>query len=226
MDITQLSVDVRTQQGKGAARKIRARGKIPGILYGKNSENILLEVDPKAMQLAISGTSGMNTVLEMNVPSKGKITVMLKDYQADNIRRQFTHLDFVRVDLTKKIHIEVPVEFVGKAEGVKEGGILEIIRRELPVVCLPTAIPKSIEVDVSALKVGSSIHIDDIKLPAGIEVPHEENFTVVSVVMPKEEEVAPAAAAPTEPEVLTAKKPAEGEEPKADGKPEAKKEGK
>ncbi len=226
MDIIQLSVDVRNQQGKGAARKIRARGKIPGILYGKNSENILLEVDPKAIQSAISGTSGMNTVLEMNVPEKGKITVMLKDYQADNIRRQFTHLDFVRVDLTKKIHIDVPVEFVGKAEGVKEGGILEIIRRDLPVVCLPTAIPKSIEVDVSALKVGASIHVDDIKLPAGIEVPHEENFTVVSVVMPKEEEVAPVAAAPTEPEVLTAKKPAEGEEPKAEGKAEAKKEGK
>ena len=152
MEITQLSVDVRTQQGKGGARKIRARGKIPAILYGKNSENILLEVDPKSMQLAISGSSGVNTILEMNVPQQGKVTVMLKDYQADNIRRQFTHLDFVRVDLTKKIQVDVPVEFVGKAEGVKEGGILEIIRREVPVICFPTSIPKSIEVDVTALK--------------------------------------------------------------------------
>jgi large subunit ribosomal protein L25 len=223
----QLSVNLREGHGKGVARKIRARGAIPGILYGKGQENLLIEVDAKEIEKVFLGSARLNTVLEVNVPKHGKITAMLKDYQADMITRKLTHLDFIKVDLQKKVRVEVPIQTVGKPEGVKEGGILEVIRRELTVVCLPTAIPKNIEVDVSFLKIGQSIHIDDIKLPAGIEVPHDVNFTLVSVVAPKAEEVVatPVEGAPTEPEVLTAKKPAEGEEEKEkekEKKPEAK----
>jgi large subunit ribosomal protein L25 len=214
MERVQLSVDLREAQGKGGARKARARGLIPGVIYGKGMKNINVLVHPKEFSKALSGTSGMNTLLEMEVPQHGKITAMLKDYQADSILRKFTHVDFVTIDLTKKLKVEVPLVVIGKAEGVKEGGILELIRRELTVICLPTNIPKGIDVDVSALKIGQSIHIDDLKLPTDIEVPHDQNFTIASVVAPKAEEVvtaAPVEGAPTEPEVLTAKKPAEGE---------------
>jgi large subunit ribosomal protein L25 len=229
MERIQLSVSLREGEGKGGARKVRARGLIPGIIYGQGiKENINVEVNPKEFSKALSGTSGMNTLLEMEVPKHGKVTAMLKDYQADNLTRKFTHVDFVTIDLTKKLKVEVPLQIVGKSEGVKEGGILEIIRRELTVICLPTGIPKGIEVDVTALKIGQSIHIDDLKLPAGIEVPHDQNFTIASVVAPRAEEVVAAVpaegAAPAEPEVITAKKPAEGEgeEKKAEGKAEKK----
>jgi large subunit ribosomal protein L25 len=228
MERAQLSVNLRQEKRKGGARKVRARGGIPGIVYGKGMDNILIEVNPKEFETVLSGSGGMNTLLEMKVPEHGTITAMLKDHQADNISRNFTHLDFVKVDLQKKIRVAVPIAIMGKAEGVKEGGILEIVRRELEVVCLPTAIPQGIEVDVTVLKIGQSLHIDDLKLPEGIDVPRDTNFTVVSVVAPKAEEVVAAPAvegAPVEPEVLTAKKPAEGEEEKEkekEKKPEAK----
>ncbi|MFO1518369.1 MAG: 50S ribosomal protein L25/general stress protein Ctc [bacterium] len=217
MERVQLSVSLREGHGKGVARKIRAKGAVPGIIYGKGMENILIEVNPKEVLSAFSGSAGMNAVLDLEVPKQGKIVAMLKDYQADNITRKFTHLDFVKLDLTKEIRVDVPIHIMGKAEGVKEGGILEVIRRELSVVCLPTNIPQKIEVEVTSLKIGQSIHIDDLKLPQGIEVPHDQNFAIVAVVAPQAEEVAaaaPAEGAPAEPEVLTAKKPAEGEEEK------------
>lgn len=227
METVQLSVELREGHGKGVARKVRAKGMVPGIIYGKGLENILIEVHPKEVLKALSGSAGMNALIEVQVPKHGKITAMVKDYQADIITRKFTHLDFVKVDLQQKIRVDVPVQIVGKAEGVKEGGILELVRREISVVCLPTAIPKGIEVEVSHLKIGQSIHIDDLKLPEGVEVPREVNFTIVSVVAPQAEEVAaaPVEGAPTEPEVLTAKKPAEGEEEekKAEAPPKAEK---
>jgi len=230
MERAQLNVTLREGKGKGGARKIRAKGSIPAVIYGKGIETVMIEVNPKEFDQVLSGSGGKNTLLDVKVPEHGTITAMLKDHQADNLRRQYTHLDFVKVDLKQKIRVEIPIVVTGKAEGVKEGGILEIIRRELTAICLPTAIPKGIEVDVSALKIGQSIHIDDVKLPEGLEVPRETNFTVVSVVAPKAEEVvvaAPVEGAPTEPEVLTAKKPAEGEAAeeapkKGEGKPEKK----
>ncbi len=225
MDRVQLNVNLREGSGKGVARKVRAKGSVPGIIYGKGYQNISVEVNAKEITTAISGKSGTNTLLDINVPNHGVVTALLKDYQADILTRELTHLDFVKVDLSKKIQVSVPLHYVGKAEGVKEGGILEAIRRELEINCLPTAIPEFVEVDVSHLKVGMSIHINEVKLPEGIEVAHhDDNYTLVSVVAPKAEEVAaaPAEGAPTEPEVLTAKKTAEGEAAAGDKKAEAK----
>lgn len=220
MDRVQLNVNIREAKGKGGARKVRARDSIPGVIYGKGYENINVEVNPKEMLSAISGKSGVNTLIDLNVPQKGVVTVLLKDYQADVLSRNLTHLDFVKVDLTQKINVQIPIHFVGKAEGVKEGGILEAIRREIEIRCLPTAIPEFIEVDVTHLKVGQSLHLNDVKFPDGIDMSHEENFTLVSVAAPRAEEVvaAPVEGAAAEPEVLTAKKPAEGEVVAADKK--------
>lgn len=228
MDRIQLNVNLREAAGKGGARKARARGVVPGVIYGKGYQNINIEVNDKEILTAISGGSGMNTLLDINVPKQGVVTALLKDYQADVISRQLTHLDFVKIDLSQKLDISVPLHYVGKSEGVKEGGILEVIRRELEVKCLPTAIPEFLEVDVSHLKIGQSIHLNEVKFPEGVELSHpDENYTLVSVVAPKEEEVvaAPVEGAPAEPEVLTAKKPAEGEAAPAAGDkkaPEAK----
>ncbi len=213
MDRVQLNVNLREGSGKGVARKVRAKGSVPGIIYGKGYKNISVEVNSKEILTAISGKSGTNTLLDINIPNHGVVTAILKEYQADVLSRELTHLAFVKIDLSQKLNISVPIHFVGKSEGVKEGGILEAIRRELEVKCLPTAIPEFIEVDVSHLKVGQSIHVNEVKFLEGVELAHhEENYTVVSVVAPRAEEVVAAPVeAPTEPEVLTAKKPAEGE---------------
>src|SRR5262249_20651666 len=99
MERAQLSVNLRQGKGKGGAGKVRTRGVVPGIIYGKGMDSILIEVNPKEFETILSGGGGMNTVLEMKVPDHGTITAMLKDHQADNLTRKFTHLDFVKVDL-------------------------------------------------------------------------------------------------------------------------------
>lgn len=181
--------------GKGVARRLRGAGEIPAVLYGKGAEARPLSVGTKAIEQAVHSVAGMNVLLDLAIDGKEKVVARIRDYQADPIRRHFTHLDFQLVDLTRKIVVEVPIHFEGKAEGVKAGGILEINRRSIEVRCLPTAIPEFIAIDISALNIGDGIHVNDMKLPEGVECPPHVNYSVVSVVAPqKEEEVAPAVA--------------------------------
>ena len=184
-----LNVTQRTAIGKGGARSARRQGLIPAVVYGKGAEPCAINVEPKALQQAIASDAGWNTLITLagDAPVNGKV-VILKDLQVDAIRREPQHADFQIIDLTKKVHVLVPVHPVGKSTGEKAGGNLQVIRHELEVVCLPTAIPAAIEVDVTALNIGGVLHIGDIKLPAGIEVPHDVNFTVITVTGHKSEE--------------------------------------
>lgn len=193
MERLELHAQNRENTGKGVARKLRAQGKIPGVLYGKDHPPLSLSLNVHDLEKAVHQAGGMNSLLDLVIDQKEKMPVMVRDYQADNIRRNFLHVDFVRVDLTKKIRVEVPLELVGSAPGVKEGGILEHIQRELEVICLPTSIPESIEVDISGLNLGESLHVHDIKLPAGVEVVGTADLTIAAVVAPREDK--PAAAA-------------------------------
>lgn len=209
MDQVILEAVLRTKLGKGDAHQLRAKGEIPAVFYGKGAKNLHLAIKRRDLEKAVSSKMGMNTIIQLKVPGKGDFNVLLKTYQADAIKRDFTHADFITVDLTQKIEIAVPVLLTGKAVGVKEGGILEQVTREVTIFCLPTAIPKQIEVDVTPLKIGQNLHLSDIKLPAGVESHEKSDVTLASVVAPKEEELTPGTL--TEPEVLTAKKPEEGE---------------
>ena len=190
----ELTVNARTKAGKGNAHALRKQELVPAVVYGKGMEPCSLTVNPKELKKAISTAAGWNTLITLkgDGPFSGKV-VIVKDMQYDAIRRDILHADFQAIDLKKKVHVMVPVHAVGKSQGEKDGGNLQIIRHELEVVCLPTAIPNAIEIDVTALKIGGVIHINDIKLPAGAEVPHEVNFTVITVTGHKEE-AAPAAA--------------------------------
>jgi len=225
MERVTLSVEIKQGSGKGVARKLRAKDRIPGIIYGKGFENISIHADSKTTENLFSSSSSLNKMIDLQVPGHGTVTTLLKDYQADIFTRRFTHLDFIKVDLTKKLRVEVPIEPVGKAEGVKEGGVMDVVRREIPIICLPADIPAVIEVDVSHLKIGQSLHLSDLKLDPKFEIPRDINYTLISVAATRAEETpAVAAEAAKEPEVLTAKKPAEGaatEEKKAT-KPEKK----
>jgi large subunit ribosomal protein L25 len=191
--------------GKGSARRSRVTGFIPGILYGKGQSPSPLTVNEKELETAVRTHAGLNVLLNLSLDGKS-VLARICDYQAHPIKRNFTHVDFQVVDLTKKINVEVPILFEGKAKGVKEGGVLVMDRRTLSVKCLPDAIPEHVIVDISALDIGDSIHIKDLKLPSGVECPTESNFGVVSVVAPMKEEVA----APVEGAV-----PAEGAVPGA-----------
>lgn len=188
---SQLTVAPREKTGKGDARSLRRQGLVPGVVYGKGLSACTVAVDPKALNQAIATEAGMNTLITLQGDGSfdGKV-VILKEVQVHPLRREPVHYDFQAVDLTQKVHVMVPVHAIGKSKGEKNGGQLQIIRHELEVVCLPDSIPTSIDIDVTALNIGDVVHINDIGLPAGVEVPHEVNFTVITVTGQKAEETA------------------------------------
>jgi len=212
MDRMQLKVEIRNEKGKGAGRRLRRQGAIPGILYGAGKDAVPVTVNRKALDDAFHEAGNMNVIFDLEIPGQGKVPAMVKDYQAHVLSREFLHVDFLQVDLAKKVKVEVPIHLVGKAPGVKEGGILEQITRKLEIICLPTAIPESLDVDVSTLNIGDNLHVHDIKLPEGVEIPAGVDSTIAAVVAPIVEEEKPVGAEEIkQPEVLTEKKPAEGE---------------
>jgi large subunit ribosomal protein L25 len=190
---SQLSVASRKGLGKNDARSLRREGLVPGVVYGKGLEPCGVAVEPKALKQAIATEAGWNTLITLqgDGPFDGKV-VILKDMQVHPLRRQAIHLDFQAVDLGEKVNVMVPVHAIGKAKGEKLGGQMHIIRHELEVVCLPADIPTSINVDVTELSIGDVVHIEDILLPAGVEVPHEVNFTVITLTGHKAEEAGAA----------------------------------
>ncbi len=185
-----LNVETRVRTGKGGSRKVRQDGLVPAVVYGKGVEALNLRLDPKALQQAVATEAGWNTLLTLkgDGPFDG-LVVILKDMQIDAIRRNPTHVDFLAIDLKKTLAVMVPVQPVGNAQGVVEGGTLQLIRHELEVYCLPTNIPTSIEIDVTALNVGEGIHIDEVSFPEDVESQHDVNFTVLTVVGRMAEEV-------------------------------------
>jgi large subunit ribosomal protein L25 len=188
---SQLTVTSRADAGKGISRSLRRQGLVPGVVYGKGMTACNVAVDPKALKQAIATQAGWNTLITLQGegPFDGKV-VILKDMQVSPLRRETTHVDFQTVDLTRKINVMVPVHVVGKSQGEKLGGQLHIIRHELEVICLPGDIPTSININVAELNIGDVVHINDVTLESGIEVPHDVNFTVITVTGHKAEETA------------------------------------
>jgi len=186
---TELNVTLREGAGKGAARSARRAGTIPGIVYGKGIDPCMIVVEPKALDAALSTDAGHNALITLKGkgPFDGKV-VVLKDLEIDPIRREPTHVDFHAIDLKQKGHFMVPVVPVGKSEGEKIGGALQVIRHELEVLCLPTDVPTAIEIDVTALNIGAVVHVEDVVVPKGCEFPHDVNFTVITVTGRKAEE--------------------------------------
>ncbi len=185
-----LNVETRVRTGKGGSRKVRQDGLVPAVVYGKGVEALNLRLDPKALQKAVATEAGWNTLITLkgNGPFDG-LVVILKDMQIDAIRRNPMHVDFLAIDLKKTLAVMVPVQPVGKSQGEIEGGTLQLVRHELEVYCLPTNIPTSLEIDVTALNIGEVVHIDELSLPEGVESQHDVNFTVLTVVGRMAEEV-------------------------------------
>lgn len=223
MEQINLNVELRNGTGKSVTRKLRAMGKLPGVVYGLG-KNMSITVDPRPVKKLLLEEGGRNKTLNLKGEGLEGRYALIKDYMVDPVSRQLLHVDLLEIDITKKIDVTVQLNFIGKAAGVGEGGVLNIVERTIAIRCLPTAIPKHIDVDVSALQIGDSIHLDQLNLPAGIEKVSHTNPTLVGVVPPaKEEEATPSLTAAAEPEVITAKKPEAEGEAGADKKEEKKK---
>jgi large subunit ribosomal protein L25 len=190
----QLAVETRAGNGKGYARKLRAKGRIPAVCYSPGSGATAIELDPKALdRLLHKSSAGMNTLIDLSGGGLDGKVVLVKELQRDPVMGSLLHADLFAVDVDKPIEVKVPVRIVGTSLGVAfGGGILDFPLREVEVLCLPRAIPEELPIDVSALQVGDSIHVRDIPLPAGVELVSDPELSVVSVVLPsKEEEAAP-----------------------------------
>ena len=217
METLEIQANARAAGGKNQARRLRRSGKIPAILYGPKTQAVALELDKKDFSTRVALLQGSHLVrLKSSVPALAEKVALVKEMQFHPISGDVTHADLYEVDLAAKIQVQVPLRFVGKAAGVTRGGILQPIVREVEVECLPMDIPGFFNVDVSALDIGDSIHVEEIQIPADVTLVFESNFAVVTVVTPTVEE-APAAVAPAEGEVAVVgaeepKEEAEGED--------------
>ena len=188
MELIELNAKKRDVKGKGAARKLRKSLQIPAIVYGVGTEPAKISLETAEFDRIIreNGTTGL--FLNLKIDSGEKKAVMLKELQMDPMGLQYFHVDLYQVDMDEKVSVSIPVDTTGTSEGVKEGGLLQIIRRELQILCKPADTPDSIVLDISGMNIGDAIHVEDIDLGDAIEIPHDVNFTVITIVPPTTEE--------------------------------------
>lgn len=198
METLEIQADARDKQRKRDAKRLLRSGKIPGVLYGPKTEAVTLALDQREFSSRVAGLEGSHLVrLKSGSASLADKVALVKEMQYHPISGDVIHADLYEVDLTAKITVNVPLHFVGKAAGVVRGGILQPILREIEVECLPLDIPEFFNVDVSALDIGDSVHIEELTMPEGVTVVSEAGQALVAVVPPTVEE-APAAAEPVE----------------------------
>ena len=190
-----LAVELREGTGKGVARKLRAAGRVPAVVYGHGKTSLSLTLEPSELESMLRKShAGMNTLIQLagDAAVSGK-TVLVKELQRDPVYGQVVHADLFEIDTTERISVSVPVHVKGTAEGVTMGGLLDHVLREIDLDCLPNAIPDEFVVDVTRLELGDVIHVSDLDVPAGVHIRTHADLAVVSVVAPSVEEEEPEA---------------------------------
>lgn len=207
MDFPKVEVSFRQVRGKGFARKLRAMGQVPGVLYGAGIETTTLSIPPRDLVRTMAGARRVNTPLMLQISGAPasvptEVLVMVRDHQYDPVSRELLHVDFIKVTTEQPVRIEVPVNVSGRAVGVQAGGKLHSPWRVLPLECCPQHIPVSIEVDVTPLEINQSLKVKDLTLSEGVSVVLPPETLVVQVMAasaivekPEEGAAAPAAAA-------------------------------
>jgi large subunit ribosomal protein L25 len=194
METIELGVAPRDTTGKGSAREMRRQGKVPAVLYGAKRTAISVAVDDKEFETKVGAVEGTHLIrLTSPIAELGGRLVLVKEVQRHPVSRRLLHTDLYEVDVTAKIKLRVPLHFIGRAAGVELGGILQPIRREIEVFCLPTEIPDYLEIDVSALGIHDAVHISALTPPPGVEIPYDTDEALVTVLPPVVEEVKVAA---------------------------------
>jgi large subunit ribosomal protein L25 len=215
-----LKAEKREAGGKGAARKLRQAGRVPGILYGKDLDNVPISLDAMEVEHLFQSISTENTLVQLDIKGvKGKHETLVREIQSHPFKNELLHVDFMRVQKGVAVDLEVPVHLVGVPVGVRmHGGVLEQIIHEVPVRCIPSKIPESFEVDVSELDVEAALHVSDLTLDEGVEFTIDPERTLCQVVAPRgptlEELEAEAA------EAALAEEAAEAAEPEVIGESE------
>jgi len=193
LELIELKANIRTKVGNGPARALRREGKLPAVLYGPETNSILLSVGISDVEAALKKGKFGQVLLSLVIQNGETMTrpVMIKELQIHPVSKDYLHVDFYEINMDRKIRTKVSVVTKGKSKGVEAGGMLQVVRRELEVLCLPMEVPDIIEIDVTELEIGDSIHVNEISLKGNIEISSEVNFTIVTVLSPTkvEEEV-------------------------------------
>ena len=199
-----VAAEPRETRGKNEARRLRVKGLSPAVLYGSEGPAVAVAVDPKEVTKILHSNTGHNTIFNVSVQGGETTPVMIVDWQKDPVRDHLLHVDLKRIDLTKRISVKVRVHTTGDPKGVKiQGGLLEVITREIEIDCLPDEIPESYSVDVSELSIGQNLRASDIALGGSVKLVSAADQVIAHVVALKAEAEATAeGAAPAEPEVI------------------------
>ncbi len=217
-DIT-ITATTRDSRGKNEARRLRVKGFSPAVVYGAGKDAVAIAINPRDVVKILRSSTGSNTIFNVDVTGVETTPVMIVDWQNDPVKENILHVDLKRIDLTKRIVVKVPVHVTGEAKGVKlQGGLLELITREVEIECLPDDIPEHFTLDVTDLMIGANVQASDIAMSDSVKLISPADSVVVHVVALKAEEAATpdAAEAVAEPEVV--KKGKKEEEAPADDK--------
>lgn len=180
-----LNAQSRTGSGKGFARKLRASGRIPVVVYGHGDKNQALSVDALELEKLLARISVENTLIEVAVEGGGTTRALIREVQMHPFKPEVLHVDLLQVHADERIHLKIPVRVVGTAEGVRNGGgVMDQVLYDLDVECFPGDIPDAIDVDVTELEVGQSARVHDLAVPEGVRILNDGDLPVVSVLVP------------------------------------------
>jgi len=187
-----IDIQARVEAGKGVARKLRHAGQTPGVIYGPKAETISFSVDTHEFNKLLNSAGGEPLLFTLNLKNNGdssSYTALIKDLQLHPVEDKIRHIDFYKVLMDEEVQVEVPITAVGKAKGVEiDMGVLEIIQRTLKISCLPLAIPRNIQINVSDLGLGDVIHVSDIVAPEGVRLLDDPETTLITIVASRAEE--------------------------------------
>jgi large subunit ribosomal protein L25 len=210
MESIALRAEIRPRGSKGSVRALRRQGLLPAVVYGKEAGNILIVLPEKGLHNILAVHSTGSTLINLEIEDRS-FPVMLREVQRNPLRRTIVHADFLQVSLTEEIETEIPLHLAGEAPGVREGGILQYMLREVSVSCLPTQLPEAIMADISGLNIGDQLTVGELQAPPEVKVLSDPDSIIVMVVPPVIE-AEPEAEAEAEGEGEEAAAPAEGEE--------------
>jgi large subunit ribosomal protein L25 len=181
-----LNAQKRDGSGKGVARKLRASGHVPAVLYGGTGESIALSLNTREAERLFRSVSVENTIIELSVEGGETVQTLVREIQTHPYRNEVVHVDFLRLQKGVAVEVNIPVHFVGTPVGVKdEGGVLDHVLHDVHIRCIPSRIPDSAELDVSGLSVGQSLHVSDLSFPEGVEILTDASLTVCAVHPPR-----------------------------------------
>ncbi|MDA8138791.1 MAG: 50S ribosomal protein L25 [Desulfobacteraceae bacterium] len=188
MNTIELQVKTRKSKGNSPARALRRGGQMPAVLYGPKTPPSMIALQTRDLELILNKGGLGRSVISLFVDGgQAAKPVMIKELQIDPVTKDLLHVDFYEVSMDRKIRVKIPVVVTGRPVGVENGGVLQMVRRDVEVFCLPNEIPNAITVDVTNLDIGQAFHVEDIKIEGNIEIPHEVNFTILTISAAKRE---------------------------------------